>query len=113
MQGFELNAMSQSSVATRALKAVVHVIAGVGALAAALTLAFLITVLFGRVTSVYALTALVWVITCLATLTGSALVMKRLVWPWRAALGVLLLAVSFVLLPHHNCVEEPSARTGC
>ncbi|MEO6277522.1 hypothetical protein [Roseateles sp.] len=105
--------MSPSTIATRALKAIVLVIAGLGTLAAALIGAFLTTVVSGHVTSVYALTSLVWVVTLLAMLAGLALLMKRLAWPWRAALGVCLLAGSFMLLPRHGCGDEPPARSSC
>jgi polyferredoxin len=113
LQDLEKNAVSPSPIAKRAVKALVLVIAGLGALAAALMVAFLSTALSGLVTSSHALPVLVWGISCLATLAGLALVMKRLAWPWPAALGVLLLAGSFLLLPQNDCGAEPSARASC
>ncbi|PTT84146.1 hypothetical protein DBR42_15380 [Pelomonas sp. HMWF004] len=105
--------MNPSPIATRALKAIVLMIAGLGSLAAALMVAFLTTALSGLVTSVHALTALMGLMTLLATLAALAVLMKRLTWRWRAAVGVLLLAGSFMLLPRHGCGPELPARTGC
>lgn len=105
--------MRSSPIAKRTLKALVLVIAGLGTVTAALMAAVLSAALSGLVDSGDTLPMLTWGLTCLATLVGLALVMKRLAWPWRPALGVLLLAGSFMLLPRPHCGAEPPERTGC
>jgi len=110
---FTLDLM-KSTVAFQSVmgKAAALALAGGGALAVSALAAMYVVMLCGRAVSGWIALAL-FAFVALAALAALSTVLKRLIWSGRAALGVLLLAGSFLLLPRPTCAAEPSSQVGC
>lgn len=104
--------MSLKPYATLAGKAVAAFLSGIGALvASALFGMYVILLCAGPLGNVA--TGVLFAGVVLLVLTALVLGLRKLSWTWRAAIGVLLIAGSFLVLPRPTCAAHTQSNEGC